>query len=86
MVRFLQVAAGGFLGLGERKLMVPVDAVTRVQDGKVHVDQTREHVAGAPEYDPEIVEERYWASVYDYYGYTPYWGPGYVYPGYPYYI
>lgn len=85
-VRFLQLAAGGFLGLGERKFMVPVDAVTRVQDGEVHIDQTRERVTGTPEYDPEVAEEQYWGDVYDYYGYTPYWGPGYVRPGYPFYL
>lgn len=85
-VRFLQIAAGGFLGLGERKFMVPVDAVTRVQDGEVRIDQTRERVVGTPEYDPEVVEERYWDDLYGYYGYTPFWAPGYTYPGYPYYI
>ena len=47
-VRFLQVASGGFLGVGERHVLTPVEAVTRVDADHVHADQTRERVAGAP--------------------------------------
>lgn len=79
-VRFLRVAAGGFLGPGERKFLIP--AVVSIQDSEVHVGQTREHVTGAPEYDPEVVqEEHYWEDVYGYWGYDPYWTAGYAYPG-----
>lgn len=85
-VRFLQVASGGFLGLGERKFLIPVDAVTRIHDNHVHIDQTREHVAGSPEYDPKVVPEpTYYEGLYGYYGYSPFWAPGYVYPPYPVY-
>ena len=83
-VRFLQVAAGGFLGIGERHFLLPVDAVTRVDEDHVHVDQTRERIVGAPAYDPNVVPEvDYYDSLYGYYGYTPFWGPGYAYPAYP---
>lgn len=83
-VRFLQVGSGGFLGIGEKKRLVPVDAVTRVDD-KVHIDTTRDTVAGSSDFDPELVQERdYYGDVYDYYGYPPFWGAGYAYPGYPY--
>ena len=83
-VRFLRVAAGGFLGLGERSFLIPVDAVTRIDKDHVHVDPTREHVAAAPEYDPNLVFERgYIGNVYGHYGYSPYWSPGYVEPRYP---
>jgi sporulation protein YlmC with PRC-barrel domain len=87
-VRFLQVAAGGFLGLGEKKFLVPVNAITRIDDQHVHIDQTRQRVMGAPEYNPTLEEKDdndYWSGLYGYYGYTPYWGPGYTYPPYPYY-
>ncbi len=85
-VRFLQVAAGGFLGIGERHFLIPVDAVTNVDSEHVHVDQTRERVVGAPAYDPNVVPEAtYYDDLYGYYGYGSYWGPGYVYPAYPYY-
>lgn len=89
-VRFLEVASGGFLGLGEKKVLLPVDAITRISDDTVYVNQTRQHVAGAPDYDPDLIHEdagegSYYGNVYRHYGYTPYWGPGYMYPGYPYY-
>ena len=81
-VRFIQVATGGFLGLGETTFMIPIDAITRITDEAVYTDQTREHVASAPRYDPALVRETYWEDVYGYYGYSPYWAPGYVYPPY----
>ena len=85
-VRFLLVESGGFLGIGKDKLFIPVDAITGISDDEVRVDQTREHLAGAPDYDPDLVDERpYYDEVYGYYGYTPYWGAGYAYPAYPYY-
>lgn len=85
-VRFLIVASGGFLGLGEQKSFIPVDAVTRVQVDEVHIDQTRERVASAPAYDPELVEAQgFYDDIYGYYGYMPFWGAAYAYPGYPYY-
>ena len=54
-VRFLQVGSGGFLGIGEKKRLIPVDAVTAV-DEKVHLGATtRDQVAESLEYDPELV-------------------------------
>lgn len=85
-VRFLQVGAGGFLGLGEQKQLIPVDAVKSVDDDAVHIDTDRERVAGAPAYDPRLIQEpQYYQGLYDYYGYSPFWAPGYVYPRYPFY-
>ena len=84
-VRFLRVAAGGFLGLGEEKFLIPVDTVTRITDDAVHVDQPRERLASAPRYDPDLAQEPDWAGLYGYYGYAPYWTAGYAYPGFPYY-
>jgi sporulation protein YlmC with PRC-barrel domain len=85
-VRFLRVASGGFLGIGERTFLIPVDAVTRVQPNEVRIDQTRQHLVGAPAYDPSLVlQQDYYAGLSGYFGYRPYWSPGYVYPLYPYY-
>jgi len=84
-VRFLQVSSGGFLGLGATKFLLPVEAITRITDDAVYVNQSREHVAGAPGYDPTLVDERYMNDVYSHYGYPPYWGLDYEYPAYPYY-
>lgn len=81
-VRFLEVGSGGFLGIGEEKRLIPVDAVVRVDRGTVQVDTSRENVRGGPGYDPELVEydEEYYGNLYGYYGFSPFWAPGYVYP------
>jgi sporulation protein YlmC with PRC-barrel domain len=83
-VRFLLVEHGGFLGLGETKSFIPVDAITRITADEVFIDHSREHVAGAPRYDPDLVDDlKYYGSLYDHYGYSPFWGMGYTYPGIP---
>lgn len=80
-VRFLLVEHGGFLGFGEKKTLIPVDAVTKITAHEVFVDQSRDRVAAAPGYDPDLVDDRsYHSSLYGYYGYAPYWGAGYMYP------
>lgn len=81
-VRFLHVAAGGFLGIGEKTFLIPVDAIARIDDDQVRVDQTRDRIVGGPTYDPALAEQPdYWENSYGYYGYAPYWGAGYAYPG-----
>jgi sporulation protein YlmC with PRC-barrel domain len=80
-VRFLLVEHGGFLGFGEKKTLIPVDAITKITEHEVLLDQTRERVAGAPGYDPDLADDRpYHSGIYSYYGYGPYWGGGYTYP------
>lgn len=82
-VRFIEVASGGFLGLGEKKSLIPIDAITKITAHEVHIDQVKGHVAGAPHYDPEFVNKMpFFADTYGYYGYGPFWGPGYAYPEY----
>ncbi len=56
-VRFMEVASGGVLGLGETKSLIPVEAITEITDREVHISHTREHVAGAPPYDPKLAAE-----------------------------
>ena len=87
-VRFLEVARGDLFGLGHAEALIPVDAITRISDKVVYINQTRQHVAAAPRYDPalipqEVGEQGYVGDLYHHYGYLPYWGPGYVYPSYP---
>jgi sporulation protein YlmC with PRC-barrel domain len=38
-VRLLQVMSGGFLGLGATTFLLPVEAITRISDEAVHIDQ-----------------------------------------------
>lgn len=83
-VRMLQVAAGGFLGLGERHFLIPVEAIAKITPEQVHINQTRERVVSSPVYDPnleKIANREFWEPYYRYYGYAPYWGGGGL--GYP---
>lgn len=73
-VRFLQVGSGGFLGLGKKSRLIPVDAVTLI-DEAVHVDTTRSQVSGSPDYDPQVIEVFSPEDYYGHYGLSPYWGP-----------
>lgn len=82
-VRFLQVASGGFLGMGATKILIPVEAISRMDSAHVYIDQTREHLAEAPTYAPELVEDHFYENLYTYYGYSPYWIGGGIYPGMP---
>ena len=66
-VRFLDVGAGGFLGIGEKHFMVPMEAVTDT-GGVVTIEQSREKVEGSPELDTKgVPEDAYQQEVYDYY-------------------
>ena len=85
-VRFIEVASGGILGIGDTKFLLPVEAVTALTNDEVHINESRSHVASSPRYDPNLIEQPDLNELYRYYGYgTPFWGRGYVYPRYPYY-
>jgi sporulation protein YlmC with PRC-barrel domain len=77
-VRFMEVASGGFLGIGETKSFIPVDAIRRITDHDVFISHSREHVAGAPRYDPSLVmaDARYFFDLYPYYGFQ--WQQGFA--------
>jgi sporulation protein YlmC with PRC-barrel domain len=67
-MRFLDVGAGGFLGLGEKHFMIPIEAVTDSRGGAVTIEQSREKVEGSPELDTKgVPEDAYLHEVYDYY-------------------
>ena len=72
-VRFLDVGAGGFLGLGEKRFLIPVEAVSEVrEDGVVVVDQKRRKVAESPLFDADVVPQPpHQDEIYKYYGYLP---------------
>lgn len=73
-VRFLRVEHGGLFGFGRTKSFIPVEAITRITDQDVFIDHSREHVAGAPIYDPDLVDDLpYYSVLYGYYGYMPFW-------------
>jgi hypothetical protein len=68
--------------MGATKFLVPVEAIRQTDDRHVHIDRTRQSVAEAPAYDPDLIDEHYYETLYGYYGYPPYWTPAdaYRYP------
>jgi sporulation protein YlmC with PRC-barrel domain len=53
--RFLVVSAGGFLGLGKKHFLIPVEDVSRdVGEERVTVTQPRDKVVNSPEFDPDV--------------------------------
>jgi sporulation protein YlmC with PRC-barrel domain len=84
-VRFLEVASGDLFGFGQAKALIPVEAMTHIGDKVVSIDQTHQHVAAAPHYDPDLIPQRvgdqgYVRAMSRRDGLLPYWGPRYVYP------
>src|SRR5215207_10224755 len=53
--RFVVVSAGGFLGVGKKHLLVPVEEVSRdVSEERVTVTEPRDKVLNSPEFDPDV--------------------------------
>lgn len=70
-VRFLDVRADGFLGLGEKNFLIPIEDVREINKDGVVVDQSRDKVAGSPPLDTSVVPQPpYQRDIYDYYGYS----------------
>lgn len=82
-IRFLRVETGGFLGIGEKKSLIPIDAIASITKDEVHINHSKSQVTDAPPYDPALVQEQsFYESTYASYGYVPFWGIGYMYPAY----
>jgi hypothetical protein len=55
-VRFLELGAGGFLGIGQKRFLVPVEAVVEVAEGWVAIEPGRtEKVEGPAPFDARVV-------------------------------
>jgi sporulation protein YlmC with PRC-barrel domain len=54
-VRFLEVGAGGFMGLGEKRFLIPVEAVTNFREGGVTVGESGEKISESPTLDTKII-------------------------------
>jgi len=71
VTRFLDVKAGGFLGIGKKHFLVPVEEVTRNvgEEERVTVNHDRERILDSPDFDPEAVPDLdFQSSVYAHYG------------------
>ncbi len=54
-VRFLEVGAGGFLGIGQKRFLVPVEEVTKVAEGWVTIEPGRtEKVDGPAPFETKV--------------------------------
>jgi sporulation protein YlmC with PRC-barrel domain len=54
-VRFLEVGAGGFLGIGQKRFLVPVEAVTQVTEDRVTIEPARtQKVEGPAPFDTKL--------------------------------
>jgi sporulation protein YlmC with PRC-barrel domain len=84
-IRMIDVSGGGFLGIGDQHFLLPVEAIDKVDEKSVHINESAERVSKSPPYDPLLVGNfapNYWEPYYGYYGGTPYWSNGYAYPHY----
>ena len=55
LAKYLIVSAGGFLGVGKKHFLIPVEEVSRdVGEDQVRVNQNREKVLNSPEFDPDV--------------------------------
>lgn len=70
-VRFLEIASGGLLHLGEAMSFLPVEAIERITTDEVFISPTLERVAEAATYDQDLVasDARYFFDLYPYFGY-----------------
>lgn len=74
-VRMMRIEHGGILGFGSTSSFVPVEAISKIEDDVVTIDQSGTAIKNAPAYDPELVEsDNYIGSIYAYYGYPGLWG------------
>ena len=66
---FLQVKDNGLFGIGAESFLVPLTAITSVEDGKVTVNRTRENLVGIPAHDGnEPKSTGYFQSLYTWWG------------------
>jgi sporulation protein YlmC with PRC-barrel domain len=78
-VAYAVLSSGGFLGIGDKLLAIPWNALTLDTQQKCFVvDMTAEHVKNAPGFDkdhwPSMADETWATSVHQFYGSEPYWG------------
>jgi sporulation protein YlmC with PRC-barrel domain len=87
--RFLSVKSGDFLGIGGKKLLVPIDAIASVEHDKVVINNRRDRIVSGPQVDREFHKDAGQATdtdalvtaVYEFYGVEqPYWNPTYQRP------
>ncbi len=56
-LHYLDVRAGGFLGLGKRMFLIPLHWVDSIREDRVTLTETREKIINSPEVAPRRVLE-----------------------------
>jgi sporulation protein YlmC with PRC-barrel domain len=77
-IRYAILSFGGFMGMGEKRFAVPVQALKRFgDDDRLLLNVDREKLKNAPGIEkdewPEFDDQTYVTDVYKFYGYAPYW-------------
>jgi sporulation protein YlmC with PRC-barrel domain len=74
-ISFAIVGYGGFLGIGQNLVAVPVNSLSYVEEPRHFVlDATREKVESAPLFSKKTLDDPRWADgVYGYFGQQPHW-------------
>jgi sporulation protein YlmC with PRC-barrel domain len=77
-VAYAVLSFGGFLGLGDKWVPVPWDAVTlRPAEKVLLLNIAKEKLQKAPNFEgttlPELADRQWGAVIHTYYGYPPYW-------------
>jgi sporulation protein YlmC with PRC-barrel domain len=63
-VHLMRVESGGFLGVGESQVFIPIEAIARITDIDVWIDQSNEHVGRERRYEPHLVTtQKYFGDV-----------------------
>lgn len=80
-VAYAVLSFGGFLGMGNKLFAVPMQALMLVPDqGKFLLNESKERLENAPGFDkdhwPDMDDPVWGSSIYDYYGFDPYWDRG----------
>jgi sporulation protein YlmC with PRC-barrel domain len=77
-IAYAVLAAGGFLGLGEKYFAIPWRALTLDTDRKCFIlDVDKQRLENAPGFDkdhwPSMADQRWASDLHRYYGAAPYW-------------
>jgi sporulation protein YlmC with PRC-barrel domain len=77
-IAYVVLAAGGFLGIGEKYFAIPWGALTLDTDRKCFIlDVAKDRLINAPGFDkdhwPSMAEQKWAGEVHSYYGTQPYW-------------
>jgi sporulation protein YlmC with PRC-barrel domain len=77
-IAYAVLAAGGFLGIGEKYFSIPWGALTLDTDNKCFIlDVDKERIKNAPGFDkdhwPSMADMTWAGQIHSYYGTRPYW-------------